>query len=328
MKELPKLEKLGETPSRHVECLSRWIVEWKIETILGEDEGDHAAGRVTGERSDLDAVVEAMHSDIAIRQIRLLAPGLDASYARPLYMAVVDHAGAGRYLCVPFGRFSEPAFPGELKTGREALTLRVLCIWNACFLPESLLERAWSVGELDTDELAGVSDVRAYLEHGQHLPPEIECRVGPPMIHPLDPRRDYRDDELAWMAALLSGPQSALWVRDSTGSDAWVDESDREPLLAAEGRARYGRVHRYNIVGYALTLLITENAESQSVRIDIVDAGGDASRRLDGGYFISIAAGRSVPVWMGRTWCDRSLLGRGFILFDDRGRPMPTAPVE
>ena len=327
MKRLPELEKPTETPSWQTERLSRWFVEWQIEWILKETEIEDDEIRDAGDVPDPAVLVEELQPGIATGQIRLLAPRSAATSVRLLYMAVIDSPRADQYLCIPFGRFSEPAFPGEWKTAREAMALRVLCVWNACVLPESVLARAWVVGELNEDEARAVSAVRANIDSGHGLPPAVEQATGAPMIHPVDPRWEYWDEEILWMASLLGDAERAFIVRDSHASSAW-SEDNRELLLAAEGRARYGRVHHYNIVGYALSLIVTENLEARSIRVDVVDASGDPSRRLDGGYLLGVEAGRSVPIWMGSTWCDKSLLDRGFILFDDRGLPMPTALAE
>ncbi|MDP6505588.1 MAG: hypothetical protein QF886_18350, partial [Planctomycetota bacterium] len=231
------------------------------------------------------------------------------------------------YLCAPFGRFSEPALPGELRLLQDVPALRVLCVWNAVVLPEESLAGSWHVGALDSDALGAVTAVRAYLDRGHQLPSGLEEDTGPPVIHPIDPRRDYRESEIEWSALLAGESDNPFLVRDA-GDRGYGMGDDSQFLMAAEERARYGRELHYNIVGYALSLHITDKPEAASVRVDVLNVNGDPSRRLDGGYLLGIDGGRSVPIWLGRTWCDRSVLDRGFILFDDLGQPMPTAPAE
>ena len=168
MQKLPALRKEGAAPAWQVERLSRWFSEWKLHTILDDEPGPDGSPGSPG-KADLVGLVNAYEPAIESGQLRLLAPRGKVTSARPIYVAVLEQPGRGHYLCAPFGRFSEPALPGELRLLQDVPALRVLCVWNAVVLPEESLAGSWHVGALDSDALGAVTAVRAYLDRGHQL---------------------------------------------------------------------------------------------------------------------------------------------------------------
>ena len=62
--------------------------------------------------------------------------------------------------------------------------------WNSGYLPQNVLERGWLVEHLGAQDLKILSDFA--LNRRSELPPS---RRGPPILHPLDPRHEYIEEE-------------------------------------------------------------------------------------------------------------------------------------
>ena len=135
-------------------------------------------------------------------------------------MAVLEDTGRGRFLIAPFSRFTEPATPGEWLTGCAAPGLAVLCLWNVDFMEELRLGRAWTIGRLIAAQLQRALRVRASIGCERPLPGRLAREVGPPLVHLLDPRREYLREE------------RALWRGESAGGRPDAPD-ERPPLLLA-----------------------------------------------------------------------------------------------
>jgi hypothetical protein len=208
--------------------LARWLAAWAMDRALRDDT---ATARGPG------ADPPRPGPPVRHGQIRLLHPVTPAACARPLYLAVLDPAGPESRLAVPFGRFTEPAFPGELATRRRAPCLRVLCLWNAAPVPDRVLRQSWMAGRLTAAEQR---DALAVLRTAQPSP-ALCRRMGPPLVHPLDPRHVYRQEDLEVMAELQDAETC-----DPPAAHALIYEAleEREQLRAAEKRARYRTARR------------------------------------------------------------------------------------
>lgn len=181
--------------------LEGWLHDWNLERLLQQDEeadqGDvsrRAESAMTG-RPAKGAVVE-------VRQIRLLYPDCNASWQRPVYLALLEERGSDGILAAPFSRFANPALPGEFLTGRAAPQLRVLSLWCARVFKTARMVSGWQVDELSEIELDQAFSVYEWIHKRCQVPVAIRERVGPPLIHPLDPRWDYREEELEFMESL------------------------------------------------------------------------------------------------------------------------------
>jgi len=191
------MSRITEIQKRSLEC---WLQEWNIEQELRRadvpcDERPAGNGTALHGTPREGAVVE-------VRQIRLLYPDCSASWHRPVYLALLDHRQDGGILAAPFSRFSYPALPGELIIEREDVQLRVISLWCAQEFRVSRLALGWQVDDLDEGELRMARSVYEWIHGGEDVPGEIKERVGPPLIHPLDPRWDYREEELEFLEAL------------------------------------------------------------------------------------------------------------------------------
>ncbi len=175
--------------------LAAWLREWRLEQELPPAEGAADAkppetAADTAEAQAPDRTVRATEAGLAAGDIVLLPPEGSGPASRPVYVALLRKEAPGQWLCAPFSRFSTPATEGEYSTGRQYAPLKVVCAWNAGAITADVLCRGWLTGRLGAAELKTVSDFA--LRRRAELPPS---RRGPPLVHPLDPRHDYIEEE-------------------------------------------------------------------------------------------------------------------------------------
>jgi hypothetical protein len=156
-------------------------------------------------------------------------------------VAILQEETDNRLLLAPYGRFSEPAIPGELLTGRTAPPLRVICPWNFLVTNRLRLEHSWLVSDMADTETAEALSVLAHTVDGIALPAALTERVGPPLRHPLDPRHDYIEEERTWTDQIGSRcADGGMVVRDGLVSWPQLAREPRPLRKAAETRAHYG----------------------------------------------------------------------------------------
>lgn len=237
---LPRLN-AEEPPDGQRDRLARWLAEWEIDDALaavgaGASEPQPDAGAVGELAADIASTEDGPVP--APGQVRLFSPEPRAARHRALYVALLAWRGEDVLLAAPYGRFSEPAVPGELLTVRDTPALRVLCPWNARPLTVTLLQRTWFVDKLDDGETAEAVDLHRCMEQRHAIPAELRHRIGPPLRHPADPRHTYLRQERIRMD-LLVRESGAGGVSD--GGLAYPTHSPEENLrLAAESGEEYG----------------------------------------------------------------------------------------
>jgi hypothetical protein len=242
-------------PAWQRQRLARWLAEWQLERRLREGDPPPFASGQSRPPAGVGAAEAkpapglsgaepaATDGSVRIGQIRLMKPDLAGGECRPLFVAVLRETPEAGLLVAPFGRFAEPATPGELLTGRDRPPLRVLCLWSARWLCPTLVERSWTVDALTATELGEALSVWSAIAGAAPLPAELEERVGPPIVHPADPRHEYRAEEMTIMSALAAAAAEA-W--ESPGNAAWdIGTTTAEWRLAAESREVYGRSIRH-----------------------------------------------------------------------------------
>lgn len=233
MKQLPKA-RIVRVPIRQKRVLSQWLNEWRIDKLLREDgRGLSATGRESSATTNKPSCVLYDVKSAEVGQIRLFHPFSGETAERPRYVVVLEQNGDGYWLVAPFSRFSEPAVPGEWKTGRNVPALRNLCIWNARLLPGSAIARSWIVDRMTAPRIAQAVTIHRFLAGGKELPLSLSRRVGPPLVHPLDPRHEYLEEEREWFSALPATHPSGKHI------DSPEEIGDRNLPLAAEERGKY-----------------------------------------------------------------------------------------
>jgi hypothetical protein len=170
--------------------LSIWMDEWRLDRALA------AADGTDGEAGSEDAAAglprlapgppPSFADGLRVGDILLLKPVTPVTARRPTYVVVVAPGGAaGWWRVAPFARFSTPATPEEVATGLKAHPLRVLCLWNGhAVSARRLTAWAWRVSRIAPAALARIGGAG-------------DGRRGPRLVHPLDPRHTYLDEERA-----------------------------------------------------------------------------------------------------------------------------------
>lgn len=124
-------------------------------------------------------------------QIRLWTSASPAD--GPFYGLLVAPA-YGSWGVLPVSPFSSPATPEELQVMAEP-PVQVVQGWNLRRIPAARAKASWCAGRLPEAEGFLVDLFLAWCGSGDPVPPALAGRVGPPLVHPLDPRHAYCDDE-------------------------------------------------------------------------------------------------------------------------------------
>lgn len=289
--------------------LARWLDEWALDRRLRADDAMEPDFFETALRPEPKA-----GEDIRPGDIRLLYPGREMNDS-PVYVAVTEAAG-DLYLVIPFGRFAEPATPEEWRTERDAGPLRVLCLWNARVLSAAALARSWRVDGLTANEEEGIRILNEWMESERPLPPGLAHAVGPPLVHPLDPRHDYVEEETGRLDRALGKESGA----DRSGYPALDALDESALLLAAESREVYGReAAEYRVLQTALCLRIFR-PEGDHCRVRVAHREGATVADLDGGMLYGTGGTVSDVIRKGLTRAPVSLFESTFWVVDPRGR--------
>ncbi|MDA0990073.1 MAG: hypothetical protein O3A51_04915, partial [Verrucomicrobia bacterium] len=274
MNRLPQLRQNEAQPDDRMR-LERWLIEWQLDRGLA----DRRPGQ--SRRQDRLHVVPD-HDALPVETVRagdilLLAPR--ETWAGPLFLAILRRDGADSFVCVPFSRFGEPALPGEWKTSRRAIYLRVLCLWNAVTVSGRTLRSGWLAGTCTDEEIRGAEAVDRYVSRGTPLPEAVAAAVGPPLLHPADPRWLYIEQETERLCDCLDSDARLPMVREP----ARPFPEPSTLMLAAEPHPPFGRQVSFAIADFDLVLVITD-APAPDLPVAMIQLpSGERSRRFDGG---------------------------------------------
>lgn len=196
----------------HRARLARWLMEWHIDRTLRTPapRGHSSIPLQTATASIIEP------SGCRAGDVRLLFPSHTADAPRGLlYVAILDSTPQRLFRICPFSRFSEPATTGEWLTRCTAPALRVLCLWNTRTVPEPVVLRSWPAGQLTPRQLASALEVQRYLSTGA-LPRHARVDdLGPPLLHPADPRWAYEVEAAAEMDAAMEALSTRFYWTDS-----------------------------------------------------------------------------------------------------------------
>lgn len=234
---------LSSPSARQLAQLHQWCVEWALdgalcEQAVAEDPDNAENAPPAAVPSPAEDICDLRRAPASLQSgtIALLAPCDDPANqgaAPPLYLAIVPDPADGSLLALPFSRFTVPATPTELTSGRTAAALRVVALWNARPITNNL--HGWTLDPLTPSEIdLLVRAYRAVQETGQ-LPAEMAAAGGPPLTHPADPRRLYLREARAVMDHYMRPAPTRLFRYP-------LQTRPPEALpRAAEEAAEYGR---------------------------------------------------------------------------------------
>lgn len=282
--------------------LSAWLAEWQIDQDLGESDVDDAAALIPSHAAYQKPSAE-------IGDIWLAGP--IAGEVRPLYMLVVA-AIDDTLVWVPFSPFSTPALPGEWKTGLRAMPLRVLCFWNARAADgRSAVCKGWKVKRLTAAQLSGAQSVWNWVKGQGNLSPAIRKRIGPPLVHPADPRHRYREQE--WERMESHFKRASLEESEDELSGPYLAESGAAPgshLLAAETRGAYGIHHMVYQSADGRIVFFCSIKNQDIAQIRVTDEKGYPCEAAEGGCLVTDEGQSSSPIRNGTAFAPRSCVDR------------------
>jgi hypothetical protein len=174
--------------------LSNWLQEWNLRNEMLKVGPPSESENKSGENLNAASLVDYTDDPIQIGDIRILRSRLIGETDLPVYVAVISEWVDGDWLIAPYGEFSEPATTGELLTGREDLGLRVLCLWNAHSISSEDLSFSFLEDRMTDEERNDSWEVFRAVSTGDDLPQHLSKRIGPPIVHPKDPRIAYQEE--------------------------------------------------------------------------------------------------------------------------------------
>ena len=209
------------------EKLSLWMDEWRLDHALAAADGPHG-----GDECGAGLSPHPFADGLRVGDILLLKPVTPLTARRPTYVVVVAPADdAGWWRVAPFSRLSTPATPEEVETGLKAHPLRVLCLWNGHAVPARRLTAwAWRVGRITKAALARIGAAG-------------DGRRGPRLVHPLDPRHTYLDEERALWHEWDRATQAADAADAITPTESGLEEIDlwQNAKAAENPKGEYGK---------------------------------------------------------------------------------------
>lgn len=121
------------------------------------------------------------------------------------YIAVIKEWSKDYHLIVPFSRFSIPAVRGEMKSGIDKDSFRVLEVWNGMVVPNDLILESWIVPliKLDPAVARDAFDLFRCLATNIPLSSTFSSQLGPSLTSSGDLRNSYLSEEKAQYAPLM-----------------------------------------------------------------------------------------------------------------------------
>jgi len=279
--------------STELRILHAWLAEWSARQNLRPPVSLPREAAEFGGTGSLSAEAARAALRSAIRpygtlpvpkgEVRLLSAALTPGVERPVYVAVLQEAGAWR-LVVPFGPFSVPGTPDELLleeldgAAEDALSggLAVLEMREAVWVDSGQMEKSWTAGHLSPDALLEAEAVLLAHFNGAPLPAELSTRVGA-RVSPRgsDPRHAYLREEANLLAGV--GGLQPVWIEESEA----VKEV-RALAFAAADSASGAETKLFLVPGKEVELKLVRGAGSDSVVVSVLGLDGELSGVLDG----------------------------------------------
>lgn len=312
---------------RHRRQLADWLHEWTIDQHLAETESEDVTGpalRASGDAEAFYARQPACEGDVVLAKPRTEAVG---GQQGPVYFLVLAMQGAVPMRWIPFGRYVMPATPDEWCTGLQAVPLHVLCLWNARAVDKGREPAHWWVKRMTARRLMRVQEALQWVkgETGS-CPRGMAAKIGPPLVHPGDPRHTYREQERERVDQALGVREEACRL-DEDEPPRYLSEPVPGPaqwLQAAEGRERYGisggtyvsQDGRIVVIAYAST-------EAGQVRIRIIQRDGTPCPEAEGGHLETGAGSQSETINDGIAFASAPLATQWAALVGGSGQRFP-----
>ncbi len=237
MRKLEKLRLISPLGT-DAERLARWLNEWSflLASLNGIDDMNHYEENIDNDKANhrdvlLGGGVAPFDCNIEIGQIRLMAPVANENM---VFIVIISVAEGGDVCFIPFGSLTEPATPDELLSGRDKDVIRIYCLWNMRVVSATIIGKSWIVDRLDCNELERLLRAVNIYKSDICLPDDLLMDTGPSLVHPEDPRREYRNYEYNRIDLALSDKSV---VRDNM--IIYDVNENQEILKAAESSESY-----------------------------------------------------------------------------------------
>ncbi|HUD04244.1 MAG TPA: hypothetical protein VMR73_02005 [Candidatus Paceibacterota bacterium] len=194
-------------------CLHNWLLAREIDLASLKSSSIRKMDKLLVEEYFDEFAKKPYDEEIRVGQIRLFSPQILPNCTRPVTFSVVANwdktDGDELKLIAPYGRYPEPAMPGEFRTGRPFEyslcdpNFSVLCLWNSYTVPTDVLTKSWLIDVVKEDELDDAWEVWKHVSLGGELPTRLAERVGPQILSKFDPREAYQKEELDLLRPIL-----------------------------------------------------------------------------------------------------------------------------
>lgn len=193
MKKLPKIH-FKEPCEKDVAKLSAWVSDWNLRLELEEAENNED---VFSEFQEISASRLPYDADIEPGDIRLLDPSCCPSDELALIGVLAEwptEEGESHYVIAFFSAMATPAMRSEWQTAR-GIPLATLSLWNSRIVSRVFLEKSWKISVFEESDRQKALAVYKSWALGKSLPNNLMNEVGPPLLHPEDPRHAYVERE-------------------------------------------------------------------------------------------------------------------------------------
>ncbi len=210
---MKKLEKLKLIPAddKQKERLVRWLYEWNLfltSTNTDDDVSDIADTSSEYQNILSNRYITPFDENFESGQIRLMSPGADENM---LFIVITSVFTDGTIEFIPFSLLTEPATPDELLSGRKNAVVAVYCLWNFRKVQKDMVGNSWIVDQLTDIEIKRLLQAfNAYKQNGTP-PDDLRPETGPPLIHPEDPRRKYKNYERQRVNTAISNTSNNIF---------------------------------------------------------------------------------------------------------------------
>jgi hypothetical protein len=302
-----------------------WLKEWEIEKKLSGMSGDEESTCLTDASTDnnisarINKAISPFSSNVKIGQIRLFSPSLINS-DRPRYFTILK-SNAKKYLIATYSIFSSPAMPGEIITGRDHFSFRILQVWNNILLPKDAIAQSWLIDELSEKELKESQSLYESIIKKTKAPDTLLEKSGFPIIGINDPRIEYRKAEMAVFATLKHNYKSSLLNDDQhkARTNFEIVFPCEELSIAAKDKKTKAQIF-YSVPGKRIKIQLYCDKKRKSYCFDVVDLKGEKSDKLDGCHIQSGSVTKIIAA--GYTELDMERSRTVFRLNDINGKPI------
>ena len=252
--------------------LALWLDDRERDLILREGDDSPENSSSDGIPFPLDPPI---HEDLSPGDVVMLSREFSLPDASgPLCLAVLSNWEDDFFLVGPYSPYSEPATPLELRMSSDRQGLRVLSLWNCHTMQAEFLRKSWLIDKLSDEEVSQAFSVFKVSFRGGDVPPELADRVGPPLLHPRDPRREYQDEQMAKLAPIRETWPSEATEEGENDPDSvdclveflpWLVMLSPASTLAASDGKRQSRSLSFECEDLPLVLIVTSSPRDNQV---------------------------------------------------------------